>query len=73
MSWWNLFRSKIVRALGCRTHATGTGSRIVEPYSTSVKYPLPTQEKQKNVPPPLRAAMASVKSGDFIFDPASGR
>ena len=39
----------------------------------SVKPPLASQGKEKFVPPALRAAMATVQTGDFIFDPVYDR
>ena len=41
--------------------------------STSVTPPPRTPVNRKSVPPPLTAAMAGVKTGEFIFDPTNGR
>jgi hypothetical protein len=38
----------------------------------SGKHP-PRRDKKTLVPPTLRVAMATLKTGDFIFDPDGGR
>ena len=70
MSWWKPSWIRMldhVHAPAARrsTRPTASGS--------SVKPPLPSQGKEKVVPPMLRAAMATVQTGDFIFDPVQGR
>ena len=68
MSWWKpswIRTASHLQAVAARQSAAAANS--------SVKSPLASQEKEKPVPPALRAAMATVQSGDFIFDPDQGR
>jgi len=80
MSWWNRPFSKIANAIAPRAHdvperlpdgGLSPGARSGQ--FSPVKPPPRRESKQKPVPTELRAAMATLKTGDFIFDPTDGR
>lgn len=61
-SWPNFVR---------RESATQTPTVLRSPKNSGK--PPPRRDKKTLVPPPLRVAMATLKTGDFIFDPDGGR
>jgi hypothetical protein len=78
MSWRSSWLSKVVKMMSPWTIRTPRKFRNdihPSPHLTnaSAKHPHRLRGKQKCVPTDLVAAMATVKSGDFIFDPVSGR
>jgi hypothetical protein len=78
MSWWNTPLSKIVHAIAERPRRPHTAPKRSSRTQRSGKFspgkhPLQRNLRQRPVPTELRAAMATLQTGDFIFDPCNGR
>jgi hypothetical protein len=78
MSWWTIARAKLNSALDPRPLNRSGDLRDERmsrehPDRGSSKPPRRARDFRPHVPPPFLAAMATLKNGEFIFEPCDGR